>query len=92
MGFANDQHDPASLLSLIEWIRTVTPGGAYIFAGVPSHWRDSEEDADSDERFFEVWQAVDCVSPSPPGARYRSMPYSRTAYSFRHGLLGDSPI
>ncbi len=62
MGFAHDQHDPVSLLRLIEWIRNVTPGGAYIFAGVPSHWRDGEGDADHNKKFFEVWQTVDCVS------------------------------
>jgi hypothetical protein len=62
MGFASDQHDPTSLLRLVAFLRSTTPGGAYIFAGAPSHWREGEGDADPDGRFHQLWRAVDCVS------------------------------
>jgi hypothetical protein len=62
MGFASDNHDPTSLLRLVAFLRSTTPGGAYIFAGAPSHWREGEGDADPDGRFHQLWRAVDCVS------------------------------
>lgn len=62
MGMSHDQHDPASLLRLIKWIKEVTPGGAYIFAGMPSHWRTRDGDADAREEFAELWRNIDCVS------------------------------
>lgn len=62
MGMKHEKHDPASLVRLLKWIQKITPGGVYIFAGTPSHWRTRDGDADADVAFDEVWQNVDCVS------------------------------
>lgn len=62
MGMSQEQHDVASLVRLIKWIKDVTPGGAYVFAGTPSHWRTRDGDCDTDPEFEEVWKVVDGVS------------------------------
>ena len=49
-----------------------TPGGAYIIAGVPAHWRTSTGDADRNPEFVNVWlNEFDAISPWTVG-RYGS--------------------
>lgn len=59
---SNDQHSPASLVRLLEWIQALSPNGIYIFAGSPSHWRTRDGDCDPDPNFSEVWRRVQNVS------------------------------
>lgn len=63
MGMSNDAHDVESLIRLVRWIKQVTPGGAYVFAGTPSHWRTRDGDCDTRPEFDALWAEVDCVSP-----------------------------
>lgn len=62
MGMSNDQHSPASLVRLLEWIQALKPNGIHIFAGSPSHWRTRDGDCDPDSNFSEVWRRVQNVS------------------------------
>ncbi|KAF5355726.1 hypothetical protein D9756_004390 [Leucocoprinus leucothites] len=63
-GFDAANHTPSLLRSIISHFRASTPGGAYIFAGVPAHWRTSEGDADRNPEFVDVWlNDVDAISP-----------------------------
>ncbi|KAG7439521.1 uncharacterized protein BT62DRAFT_976782 [Guyanagaster necrorhizus] len=71
-GFAEAGHTPALLRAITNSIRNLTPGGAYLMAGTPTHWRTSESDADPDPRFLDVWlNEFDAISPWTVG-RYRS--------------------
>ncbi|KAK0440741.1 hypothetical protein EV421DRAFT_1712220, partial [Armillaria borealis] len=71
-GFAEARHTPDLLRAITNSIRNLTPGGAYLMAGTPTHWRTSESDADPDPRFLNVWlNEFDAISPWTVG-RYRS--------------------
>jgi hypothetical protein len=61
MGMGHENHDAASLVRLLKWMKDVSPRGAYIYAGSPSHWRTRDGDCDEDPAFDEVWRNVDCV-------------------------------
>jgi hypothetical protein len=61
---SNDNHSPASLVRLLDWIQGTVPNGAYIFAGSPSHWRTRDGDCDHDPAFEEVWRKVQNVRAS----------------------------
>ncbi|KAJ9101649.1 hypothetical protein QFC20_005181 [Naganishia adeliensis] len=63
MGMANDNHSPASLVRLLEWIQAIAPNGLHVFAGSPSHWRTRDGDCDPDPNFSEVWRRVQNISP-----------------------------
>lgn len=57
--------------AITSYIRNVTPGGAYIVAGTPAHWRTAESDADRNPEFLDVWlNEFDAISPWTIG-RYR---------------------
>ncbi|EGN94157.1 hypothetical protein SERLA73DRAFT_78077 [Serpula lacrymans var. lacrymans S7.3] len=63
-GFNNRNHSPAVLRAIIAYLRSVTPGGAYIVAGAPAHWRTSSGDADRDPEFLDIWlNEFDAISP-----------------------------
>ncbi|KAF8798292.1 hypothetical protein BYT27DRAFT_7203403 [Phlegmacium glaucopus] len=63
-GFDNSKHTPALVRAITEFFRNTTPGGVYIMAGVPSHWRTAEGDADRNPEFLDVWlNEVDAISP-----------------------------
>lgn len=63
-GFDERGHTPALVRSITNYIRTVTPGGAYIIAGTPAHWRTAEGDADRNPAFLEVWLTeFDAICP-----------------------------
>ncbi|KAK0232671.1 hypothetical protein IW262DRAFT_14074 [Armillaria fumosa] len=71
-GFAEARHTPDLLRAITNSIRNLTPGGAYLMAGTPTHWRTSESDADPDPGFLNVWlNEFDAISPWTVG-RYRS--------------------
>lgn len=50
--------------AITEFFRNTTPGGVYIMAGVPAHWRTAEGDADRNPGFLDVWlNDFDAISP-----------------------------
>lgn len=70
-GFDNSGHTPELVRAITSYIRNVTPGGAYIVAGTPAHWRTAESDADRNPEFLDVWlNEFDAISPWTIG-RYR---------------------
>ncbi|KAG6910617.1 hypothetical protein DXG01_009126 [Tephrocybe rancida] len=71
-GFENAGHTPALVRAITGYFRDVTPGGAYIMAGAPAHWRTAESDADRNPEFLDVWlNDFDAISPWTVG-RYRT--------------------
>ncbi|KXN86667.1 Mitogen-activated protein kinase kinase kinase ANP1 [Leucoagaricus sp. SymC.cos] len=67
MGFGSDGagHTPALVQSIAAMFRRITPGGIYIMAVVPAHWRTSDFDADPNPSFVDVWLSeFDGISPS----------------------------
>ncbi|KIY43969.1 hypothetical protein FISHEDRAFT_22785, partial [Fistulina hepatica ATCC 64428] len=63
-GFHERNHTPELVARICEFIRANTPGGAYIVAGVPAHWRTAESDADRNSAFKEMWlSSFDAISP-----------------------------
>ncbi|KAI0367479.1 hypothetical protein BV20DRAFT_970442 [Pilatotrama ljubarskyi] len=63
-GMSDAHHSPAMVRAVARFIRDNTPGGAYIMAGVPAHWRTSVMDADPDPEFVKVWlEEFDAISP-----------------------------
>ncbi|KAI8983325.1 hypothetical protein BD414DRAFT_418734 [Trametes punicea] len=63
-GMSDAHHTPAMVRAVTRYIRDNTPGGAYIMAGVPAHWRTSVMDADPDPEFVKVWlEDFDAISP-----------------------------
>lgn len=63
-GFSDRNHSPAMVRAVTSYIRSVTPGGAYIFGGVPAHWRTSVADADPNPEFLNIWlEEFDALSP-----------------------------
>ncbi|KAG6849764.1 hypothetical protein H0H93_005446 [Arthromyces matolae] len=70
-GFENAGHTPELVRSITTYIRNMTPGGAYIMAGTPAHWRTATSDADRNPAFLDVWlNEFDAISPWTVG-RYR---------------------
>ena len=64
LGFDNRGHTPALVRAITNYLRTVTPGGVYIMAGTPAHWRTAESDADRNPGFLDVWLTeFDAISP-----------------------------
>ncbi|KAJ3564716.1 hypothetical protein NP233_g8116 [Leucocoprinus birnbaumii] len=89
-GFEGANHTPSLLRSIISHIRNVTPGGAYIMAGVPAHWRTSEGDADRNPEFVDVWlNDVDALSPWTIGRYSNEIEADRFAES---RMKGDSEL
>ncbi|KAK7019734.1 hypothetical protein VNI00_017974 [Paramarasmius palmivorus] len=63
-GFNERHHTPDVVKSITNFIRQNTPGGAYIMAGTPTHWRTATEDADRNPEFLDVWlNEFDAISP-----------------------------
>ncbi|KAI0307433.1 hypothetical protein B0F90DRAFT_1621691, partial [Multifurca ochricompacta] len=64
LGFKDSKHTPAQVRALTFFFRNSTPGGAYLVAGTPAHWRTSDSDADSNPEFVTAWmQSFDAISP-----------------------------
>ncbi|KAF8907673.1 hypothetical protein CPB84DRAFT_1822441 [Gymnopilus junonius] len=63
-GFDNANHTPELVRSITQFFRNTTPGGVYIMAGTPAHWRTAESDADRNPAFLDVWMNdFDAISP-----------------------------
>lgn len=63
-GFNHRNHSPQVVRSIVNFFRSSTPGGAYLMAGVPGHWRTSTSDSDRDPEFLRVWtEEFDALSP-----------------------------
>ncbi|KAI6020949.1 hypothetical protein BKA83DRAFT_4126838 [Pisolithus microcarpus] len=63
-GFNDRNHTPELVRSIGAFFRSNTPGGIYLMAGVPGHWRTSTSDADRNPGFVSMWTEVfDAISP-----------------------------
>lgn len=63
-GFNNRNHTPELIRSIGAFFQSVTPGGVYLMAGTPGHWRTSTSDADRNPEFVKMWTEVfDAISP-----------------------------
>ncbi|KDQ52956.1 hypothetical protein JAAARDRAFT_39673 [Jaapia argillacea MUCL 33604] len=63
-GFEGRGYPPSMVRAITSHLRNVTPGGAYLIAGVPAHWRTSVSDADPDPEWVNVWvEEFDALSP-----------------------------
>ncbi|TBU26339.1 hypothetical protein BD311DRAFT_667689 [Dichomitus squalens] len=63
-GMSDAHHSPETVRAVTRFIRDNTPGGAYIMAGVPAHWRTSVADADPNPEFVRVYmEEFDAISP-----------------------------
>ncbi|KAH8822899.1 hypothetical protein DL96DRAFT_1619691 [Flagelloscypha sp. PMI_526] len=64
LGFGGNNHSPWLVHEIVTFLRNNTPGGLYLIAGSPTHWRTSSGDADSNPEFVHVWMnEFDCISP-----------------------------
>ena len=63
-GLNDRHHTPELVRSIGAFFRSTTPGGVYLMAGVPGHWRTSTSDADRNPEFVPMWTDVfDAISP-----------------------------
>ncbi|KAH9927432.1 uncharacterized protein BXZ73DRAFT_32605, partial [Epithele typhae] len=63
-GLSDRHHNPDTPRRIARFIRNNTPGGAYIVAGTPAHWRTSRMDADANPEFVSMWmEEFDAISP-----------------------------
>ncbi|KAH7923764.1 hypothetical protein BV22DRAFT_1196461 [Leucogyrophana mollusca] len=63
-GFNDRNHSPAVVRAIVSFFRSATPGGVYIVAGTPAHWRTSVSDADRNPEFVDVWlNEFDAICP-----------------------------
>ncbi|KAJ3809130.1 hypothetical protein F5876DRAFT_19019, partial [Lentinula aff. lateritia] len=71
-GFSKTRHDPDTIRAIVSFFRESTPGGVYIIAGVPTHWRTSDGDSNPNPAFLNLWlESFDAISPWTVG-RYRN--------------------
>ena len=64
LGFEGRKHTPNQVRALTSFFRNATPGGAYLMAGTPAHWRTSDSDADHNPEFVDTWlESFDAISP-----------------------------
>ncbi|KIO17144.1 hypothetical protein M407DRAFT_33210, partial [Tulasnella calospora MUT 4182] len=64
IGIKGAYQDPAVVLDIIRQLKTFTPGGAYVLAGVSSSWRTPfEGDHDGNPGFEAVYREVDAINP-----------------------------
>lgn len=63
-GFGDSRHTPGLVRSIASYLNSSNPGGVYLMAGVPAHWRTSTGDADRNPDFVNVWlDCFDAISP-----------------------------
>jgi hypothetical protein len=73
LGLKDRNHTPAQVRALTSFFRNSTPGGAYLVAGTPAHWRTSDSDADPNPEFVNTWmESFDAISPWTVG-RYSDL-------------------
>jgi hypothetical protein len=67
-GLESSNHSPAVVAAVLTFLRQNTPGGTYLIAGTPAHWRTSSRDADRNPAFLDVWlNEFDAISPQSVG-------------------------
>ena len=67
-GLESSNHSPAVVTAVAAFFRRNTPGGAYLLAGTPAHWRTSSRDADLNPALLDVWlNEFDAISPQSVG-------------------------
>ncbi|KAG8836290.1 hypothetical protein FRC17_007440 [Serendipita sp. 399] len=72
-GFVRNLHDPQTVASIVRHIKSVTPGGAYIWGGVPSQWRTLSGDMMPEPAFLDVFKnEFNALSPWTIG-RYNNL-------------------
>jgi hypothetical protein len=63
-GFSDREYTPYTIWSITQFFRQYTPGGAYLIAGVPAHWRTSKMDAHANPEFVGLFlNEFDAISP-----------------------------
>ena len=63
-GFQDSRHNPSTVQAITTFFHDTTPGGVYLVAGTPAHWRTSTGDADPNPEFVNVWlNEFDAISP-----------------------------
>ncbi|KAN0101251.1 hypothetical protein V8E55_001235 [Tylopilus felleus] len=63
-GLNGRNHTPELVRAITGFFRSFTPGGVYLVAGTPGHWRTSTSDADRNPEFVKVWtECFDAISP-----------------------------
>ncbi|TFY52992.1 hypothetical protein EVG20_g10314 [Dentipellis fragilis] len=63
-GFNDAHHTPEQMRAVTQFLRNATPGGAFLMAGTPTHWRMHREDADPNPEFPAAFmECFDAVSP-----------------------------
>jgi hypothetical protein len=63
-GFNDRHHSPDLVRAITTFFRSSTPGGVYLVAGTPGHWRTSTSDADRNPGFLQVWtECFDAICP-----------------------------
>lgn len=86
-GMSDQNHDPATVRAVTDFIRNNTPGGVYIMGGSPAHWRTSTSDADRNPEFVNVWlECFDAISPWTIG-RYGDV--DGADWFAEHNVKGD---
>ncbi|CCA77856.1 hypothetical protein PIIN_00503 [Serendipita indica DSM 11827] len=73
LGFEGARHTPQSAAAIARNFKSSIPGGAYVWAGVPSQWRTLSGDMDPNPGFIEVFKnEFDAISPWTVG-RYHTI-------------------
>ncbi|KAL1746208.1 hypothetical protein HDZ31DRAFT_62466 [Schizophyllum fasciatum] len=63
-GFDGGRFNPDTVRDISHWLRHFTPGGAYIFGGVPTCWRTADNDSDGNPDFLKIFlNEFDAISP-----------------------------
>ncbi|KAL1710670.1 hypothetical protein EV121DRAFT_251500 [Schizophyllum commune] len=63
-GFDGGKFDPNTVRDISHWLRHFTPGGAYLFGGVPTCWRTADNDGDRNPDFLKIFlNEFDAISP-----------------------------
>ncbi|TFL06673.1 hypothetical protein BDV98DRAFT_498951 [Pterulicium gracile] len=64
LGTSKSGHTPELVHRLAQFFRQSTPGGVYLIAGTPAHWRTSNNDADPNPALVNVYlDNFDMISP-----------------------------
>ncbi|KIK57177.1 hypothetical protein GYMLUDRAFT_247141 [Collybiopsis luxurians FD-317 M1] len=71
-GLSASALNPQTVREIVSFFRESTPDGIYIIAGVPTHWRTADGDADRNLEFSYMWvDTFDALSPWTVG-RYKN--------------------
>ncbi|KAI0044892.1 hypothetical protein FA95DRAFT_209696 [Auriscalpium vulgare] len=69
LSWADSDHTPETVRSIAKFLRDNTPGGAYLYAGIPNFWRTAEGDSLPNKDFLPaILESFDAISPWTVGA------------------------